>query len=74
MSNVKTRMQALGLLDRAFKAATDDELDAAVATLEDDHREALEQFVDGDPGADGCAPAFEPDASTADGGDRRGGQ
>ena len=39
-------MQALGLLDRAFKAATDDELTAAIDALDDDHREGLESFVD----------------------------
>jgi hypothetical protein len=39
-------MQALGLLDRSFKAATDDELAAAIEQLDDDHREGLESFVD----------------------------
>ncbi len=38
-------MQALGLLDRAIKATTDDELMAAVDALNDDQREALERFV-----------------------------
>ncbi len=38
-------MQALGLLDRSFKAATDDELGAAIDALDDDHREGLESFV-----------------------------
>jgi hypothetical protein len=39
-------MQALGLLDRSFKAATDEELTAAVEALDDDHREGLESFVE----------------------------
>lgn len=39
-------MQALGLLDRSFKATTDDELAAAIDALDDDHREGLESFVD----------------------------
>jgi hypothetical protein len=39
-------MQALGLLDRSFKAATDDELAAAIENLDDDHREGLDSFVD----------------------------
>lgn len=39
-------MQALGLLDRSFKAATDEELTTAVDALDDDHREGLESFVD----------------------------
>jgi len=43
---MKNRMQALGLLDRSFKAATDDELAAAIEQLDDDHREGLESFVD----------------------------
>jgi hypothetical protein len=43
---MKNRMQALGLLDRSFKAATDAELAAAIEQLDDDHREGLESFVD----------------------------
>lgn len=43
---MKNRMQALGLLDRSFKAASDDELIAAIDALDDDHREGLESFVD----------------------------
>ena len=45
---MKTRLQALGLLDRAIRATSDDELTAAVDALDDDHREALERAVDGD--------------------------
>jgi len=41
---MKTRMQSLGLLDRALRATTDEELDAVVAALGDDHREALERI------------------------------
>lgn len=43
---MKNRMQALGLLDRSFKAAADDDLGTAVEALDDDHREALETLVD----------------------------
>ncbi len=39
-------MQALGLLDRSFKAATDAELATAIEALDDDHREGLESFVE----------------------------
>ena len=39
-------MQALGLLDRSFKATTDEELAAAIEALDDDHREGLESFVE----------------------------
>ena len=45
---MKNRMQALGLLDRSIKAATDEELDAALAALDDDHREGVESFVEGE--------------------------
>jgi hypothetical protein len=44
---MKTRLQALVLLDRALVATTDDEIDALVAALDDDHREAIERLADG---------------------------
>ena len=43
---MKNRMQALGLLDRSFKAASDEELAAAIEALDDDHREGLDSFID----------------------------
>ncbi len=46
MNQTKNRMQALGLLDRSFKAATDAELATAIEALDDDHREGLESFVE----------------------------
>lgn len=42
---MKTRLQSLGLLDRSIKAATDDELDAVVTALDDEHRDALTELV-----------------------------
>jgi hypothetical protein len=42
---MKTRLQALGLLDRAIGAATDDELAALAGGLGDDHREAVERMA-----------------------------
>jgi hypothetical protein len=42
---MKSRLQALGLLDRALRETSDDELTAAVAALGDDHREAIERLV-----------------------------
>jgi hypothetical protein len=45
---MKTRLQSLGLLDRALRAMTDEELEAAVAALNDDHREAMERIVGAD--------------------------
>jgi hypothetical protein len=44
---MKTRLQALGLLDRAIAATTDEELDALVVALDDDHREAVERLAGG---------------------------
>ncbi len=42
MSQLKNRLQALSLLDRAFAALTDAEIEALVASLPDDHREAVD--------------------------------
>jgi hypothetical protein len=44
MSQLKNRLQALSLLDRAFAALTDAEMEALVASLPDDHREAVDQI------------------------------
>ena len=41
---MKNRLQALSLLDRALLAMTDAELEALVATLPDDHRQALDRL------------------------------
>ena len=46
VNQMKNRMQALGLLDRSFKAASDEELSTALDALGDDHREGLESFVE----------------------------
>lgn len=45
VNKMKTRLKALGLLDRALAVATDDELLALVGGLDDDHREGLERLV-----------------------------
>ncbi len=45
---MKSRLQSLGLLDRAIRATTDDELEVLVAALGDDHREAVERFTNGE--------------------------
>jgi hypothetical protein len=44
MSQLKNRLQALTLLDRAFTSITDDELAAIVATLPEDHVAALDEM------------------------------
>jgi hypothetical protein len=54
---MKTRLQSLGLLDRALRAASDEELDGAVAKLGDDHREAMERLVGGEVTADAIRAA-----------------
>lgn len=45
MNQMKTRLQGLMLLDRAFTATTDEELEALVATLPDEHRDALDSVL-----------------------------
>jgi hypothetical protein len=52
VNQVKSRLQALGLLDRAFAAISDAELVAARDSLDDDHREAIDQLVGEDADAD----------------------
>ncbi|MGI9052610.1 MAG: hypothetical protein ACR2HQ_08185 [Ilumatobacteraceae bacterium] len=48
MNQTKTRLQSLGLLDRALRGTTDDELQALVDAMDDDHREAVERLAGGD--------------------------
>jgi hypothetical protein len=47
VNQVKSRLQALGLLDRAFQNASDDDLRAAIDALTDEHRAALDELVGG---------------------------
>ncbi len=65
VNQMKNRMQALGLLDRSFKAASDADLTAAIEALGDDHREGLESFVE-DVSADGVRAGVK--AGRIDGG------
>lgn len=48
VNNAKNRLQALGLLDRSFKATPDAELTAAVEALPEEHRAALDELVGGE--------------------------
>lgn len=50
MSQLKNRLQALTLLDRAFSALTDAELEALVASLPEDHREAVDEVCGAEGG------------------------
>lgn len=52
MNQVKNRLQALGLLDRAFANASDDELAASIEALGEDHRAALDELVGGEADPD----------------------
>lgn len=54
MNQVKNRLQALGLLDRALANASDDELVAARDALDDEHRDAFDELI----GADADAPTI----------------
>lgn len=45
---MKTRLQSLGLLDRALRSTTDDELQTVIGALGDDHREAMQRLIGGD--------------------------
>jgi len=55
---MKTRLQSLGLLDRAMRAITDEELATAIDGLDDDHREALERVVGGSSEVDAVRAAL----------------
>jgi hypothetical protein len=57
VNQMKTRLQSLGLLDRALRATPDEELDTVVAALGDDHREAVERLADGATTADSIREA-----------------
>ena len=51
MHQVKNRLQTLGLLDRTFAVATDEDVTALVEALDEDHIEALTELVGGEPDA-----------------------
>ena len=51
MNQVKNRLQTLGLLDRTFAVATDEDITALVEALDEDHMEALTELVGGEPDA-----------------------
>lgn len=48
---MKNRLQTLGLLDRTFAVATDEDITALVEALDEDHMEALTELVGGEPDA-----------------------
>lgn len=48
MNQVKNRLQALGLVERALNATSDDELAAAIDALSDEHRTAVDELIGGE--------------------------
>jgi hypothetical protein len=54
---MKNRLQSLGLLDRAIRATTDEELETLVGGLSDDHQEAVERFTNGEATPDAIREA-----------------
>jgi hypothetical protein len=48
VNQVKNRLQSLGLIERALANASDDELAQALDGLSDEHRDAVEELLDGD--------------------------
>lgn len=52
VNQVKNRLQALGLLDRAFANASDDELTGAIEVLGEEHHEALDELLGGEADPD----------------------
>jgi hypothetical protein len=58
VNQVKNRLQALGLLDRTFANASDDDLAAVIAALGDEHREALDELLGGEADAESVRAAI----------------
>jgi hypothetical protein len=48
VNTVKNRLQALSMLDRALAVMTDDELTALIASLPDDHQDAIDKIAGAD--------------------------
>ena len=58
MNQVKSRLQNLGLLDRAFANVSDDDLATVLAALDEDHREAIDELIGAEADADGIRAAL----------------
>lgn len=68
MSQMKTRLQALSLLDRAVASMSDDELTALVDSLPADHRASIDELCGADDGfSDPAARALAIRATAARG-------
>ncbi len=55
MNQVKNRLQSLGLLDRAFAVATDEELTSLIDSLDEEHLDALADLIEADGDVDTSA-------------------
>lgn len=55
---MKSRLQNLGLLDRAFANVSDDDLATVLGALSEDHREAIDELVGGEADASGIREAL----------------
>ncbi|MDA3010201.1 MAG: hypothetical protein O2886_05725 [Actinomycetota bacterium] len=52
MNQVKNRLQSLGLLDRTFAVATDEELTSLIDSLDEEHLDALADLIEADDTVD----------------------
>jgi hypothetical protein len=55
VNEVKNRLQSLGLLDRAFAVATDEELTSLIDSLDEEHLDALADLIEADGDVDTSA-------------------
>ena len=55
MNQVKNRLQSLGLLDRTFAIATDEELTSLIDSLDEEHLDALADLIEADDTVDTAA-------------------
>jgi hypothetical protein len=55
VNQVKNRLQSLGLLDRAFAVATDEELTSLIDSLDEEHLDALADLIEADGDVDTSA-------------------
>lgn len=58
MNQVKSRLQNLGLLDRAFGNVSDDDLTTVLGALGEDHREAIDELIGAEADAAGIRAAL----------------
>ena len=57
VNQVKNRLQSLGLIERALTSASDEDLAAALESLSDEHRDAIDELAGPSAGVDGVRAA-----------------